>query len=314
MTHLSPPINQLITEIAQNNLSGSTVLAQQALVALHQLLQEAPLAVSASLTTAQPLVVEFAQQVRQAQPKAAALFTLANRLLLILRQSADWTMARSNIEKTAQYFHKLLLNGPQNIASRITPLLHTHRTVLLHSHSGTVVQALLWVKKQGLDFQVICTESRPMQEGREVARTLAAAGIPVTLIVDTAVASLITEDTIFLIGADAVTSQGIINKIGSLMIALLAQHAQCLRYVLTDSSKFLPHEYLMDEEPHRPDAEVWDQPLPLGITIFNRYYEIVPWQLFTGLVTEQGIVSVKHAQDYLNTLEVAPELCAAPAF
>jgi translation initiation factor eIF-2B subunit delta len=314
MTYLSPQINQLIEEITHNNLLGSTTLAHKALITLDLLLQETALASNATRATAEPLVIEFAQRIRQAQPKAATLFTLANRLLLILHQSSNWATARSAIEKTGRCFQRLLLNGPQNIASRITPLLHTHRTVLVHSHSGTVIQALRWVKSQGLDFQVICTESRPIQEGREVARTLAAAGIPVTLAVDTAIGSLLTEDTIFLIGADAVTSQGIINKIGSLMLTLLAQHQQCLRYVLTDSSKFLPQQCLLEEEPHHPDKEVWDLPLPSNITIFNRYYETIPWQLFTGLVTEQGIVSIKNAQEYITTLEVAPELCVEQPF
>lgn len=66
------------------------------------------------------------------------------------------------------------------------------------------------------------------------------AGIEVQLILDSAVSSVMDKVDAVLVGAEAVVeSGGIVNKIGTLAIALIAKTFQRPLYVMTESLKFM---------------------------------------------------------------------------
>ncbi|GAG07633.1 unnamed protein product, partial [marine sediment metagenome] len=58
--------------------------------------------------------------------------------------------------------------------------------VFTHCHSSTVMNILKESWKHGVKFEVFCTETRPLFQGRKTAEELADDGIPVTLLVDSA--------------------------------------------------------------------------------------------------------------------------------
>ncbi|GAG54283.1 unnamed protein product, partial [marine sediment metagenome] len=75
----------------------------------------------------------------------------------------------------------------------------------------------------GKNFNIICTESRPANEGFCLAEKLGKEEIKVKLIVDSASFSLLPEIQLILVGADALSTQGLVNKIGTLGLALAAK-------------------------------------------------------------------------------------------
>src|SRR5437667_215715 len=91
------------------------------------------------------------------------------------------------------------------------------------SHSGTVREALLHAQRSGLGPRTLVGESRPLLEGRTLATELAAADIPVWLVVDAALPLLLSQAHMVWIGADALTDRGVLNKVGSLALALAAR-------------------------------------------------------------------------------------------
>jgi ribose 1,5-bisphosphate isomerase len=132
--------------------------------------------------------------------------------------------------------------------------------VFTHCHSSTVTHLLRKASQDGKTFKVICTETRPVFQGRITAKEMVDLGVKTTFIVDSAARSFMKKADIVIVGADAITSEGnIINKIGTATIALLASEARVPFYVASELLKFnsatLSGEYETIEE--RSEDEVW---------------------------------------------------------
>jgi translation initiation factor 2B subunit (eIF-2B alpha/beta/delta family) len=84
------------------------------------------------------------------------------------------------------------------------------------------------------------TEGRPDRTGLRMSNKLAALGIPVKVLIDSAVAYSMDEVDMVFVGADAVVeSGGIINMMGTYQIALVAHNMNKPVYVAAESYKVL---------------------------------------------------------------------------
>lgn len=87
-------------------------------------------------------------------------------------------------------------------------------------------------------FYNMQVEGRPDSTGVEMSKELAAAGVPIKLILDSAVAYTMEKIDMVLFGADGVVeSGGIINTIGTFQTALVAQSKNKPVYVAAESFK-----------------------------------------------------------------------------
>lgn len=93
---------------------------------------------------------------------------------------------------------------------------------------------------RGPGISVVVCESRPLCEGVTMAQRLAAAGLQVTLITDAQAGVFVEEADAVLLGADAVTPDGVVNKVGSRLLALAAKAAGVPMIAVTDSLKVSP--------------------------------------------------------------------------
>lgn len=165
--------------------------------------------------------------------------------------------------------------------------------ILTHCHSSTVTDVLKKAKKRGVDFKVLCTESRPVYQGRITAREVLEEGIETTMIVDSAVRSFIKQVDLVFVGADAITSEGnVINKIGSSLVALAAHEARVPFYVITELLKFDPQTIYGDYETieERPTTEVWPE-APKRLTIRNPAFDVTRRDYIHGIICEEGVIS-----------------------
>jgi translation initiation factor 2B subunit (eIF-2B alpha/beta/delta family) len=78
-----------------------------------------------------------------------------------------------------------------------------------------------------------------------------------------------------LLGADAVTPRGIINKVGSRLLALAARAERVPCYVVADGSKLAPAA----------------SGFPLPLLGPGALFEYVEWSLISRLITERGGLS-----------------------
>ena len=122
-------------------------------------------------------------------------------------------------------------------------------------------------------------------------------GIPVKLIVDSAAGYLMQRGEInkVIIGADRVAKGGVANKIGSLMVALAAKRFNIPFYVAAPISTFDKEISIYDVKIEERSPE---EVLCYGgcrITsekteVKNPAFDIVPSDLITGIITENGII------------------------
>ncbi len=301
-------ISQKIAEIAQDNTSGSSELARRAALVLLEILtdiREKPLA---SVELLRNPVAVFAKTLLKAQPKMATLFNLANRSLLIINSHTAFGEAKAGVEKYIYSFLAIVVGIGDSITQKLQPVINENSVILVHSYSATVNKVLVNIKNSGLNFEVFTTESRPMLEGRKTAQTLAAANIPVTFVVDSGVLFALQRSSIVLFGADAITKEGVVNKIGTALIALAAQAQNKPCYVLADSTKFLPSSYGLTMEEIHAKEEVWPEASD-SIVVLNRYFETTPLDFFTAVVNEYGILKIPEVKLHLTNLGVSSELC-----
>ena len=198
-------------------------------------------------------------------------------------------------------------------ASRATALhgaalIKEHATVLTHSRSSTVLNALVEAKQSGRCFDVVATESRPLLEGRSLATSLSGKDIPVTLIADSAAALAMEKIDLVMLGADMLTASDVMNKIGTRMIALAAHEQDLPVYALCDTSKFIREAYHFGtaREMNSPN-ELWDDP-PAGVKPENSYFEPTPIEYFTGIVTEAGLLSPDDARRQASKTSIDQDL------
>jgi translation initiation factor eIF-2B subunit delta len=139
-------------------------------------------------------------------------------------------------------------------------------TIVTHSSSSSVASALARVQRRV--ERVVCTASIPGGEGRTLARRLERDGFDASVVPDAAVARACEEADLALVGADAVTDAGVVNKVGTTPLALAARHAGIGCYPIACSAKLIPRR--LWQRVHAPQ------------------YEETPFELFDAVVTERG--------------------------
>lgn len=173
--------------------------------------------------------------------------------------------------------------------------------VLIHCHSTTLMSILKLAHRRGKKLKVYCTETRPRFQGRMSAEELAAAGLDVTLIVDSAAGGMISARKVdfVLFGADAITSRGeLLNKVGTYQIALAAKRHGAKVYSAAELHKYDPdteggREEMIEERDVRELADS----LPMmgrwkkcGVKLKNPAFDKTPPELIDAFITEEGLV------------------------
>lgn len=254
--------NQILNDIKSVKIQGARNIAKSALYAYTLVPSE-----------------ESRKKLLNARPTEPMLVNVLNKL------------KKSNYKEILKHFSF----AQEKINSHVFKLIKNNDVIFTHCHSTNVVNALIYAKKKRKKFQVYNTETRPLFQGRKTANELRKAGIKVTMFVDSAMGIAIEKenkkdkiysDKIFL-GADALLKNGIINKIGSNLIAQIAKISRIPVYIIADSWKFTRKNIPIEQ---RKLNEIWSR-APKNIKIKNPAFEFVPKKYITKIVSEYGIQS-----------------------
>lgn len=110
---------------------------------------------------------------------------------------------------------------------------------MTYAKSAVVVKTLLAAKKVGKKFRVVVADSRPLFEGKNLARTLADAGIPVTYCMTSSLAHVIKDVTMCILGAHAILGNGATySRVGTALVGMMARDRGCPVVVCAESIKF----------------------------------------------------------------------------
>jgi len=196
------------------------------------------------------------------------------------------------VSLSSSQFLKNLEASKECIAEIGAKRIRDNSVVFPHCHSSTVTHLLRKAKKDGKKFEVVCTETRPVFQGRITAKELLALGVKTTFIVDSAARSFMRNADIVIVGADAITSEGnVINKIGTSTIALLAHEARKPFYVVSELLKFDPATVCGDYEQieERSPDEVW-KGAPEKLIVRNPAFDVTRRDFIHGVICEEGII------------------------
>ena len=171
--------------------------------------------------------------------------------------------------------------------------------------------ALQALQRAGRKPRVVVGEARPRFEGRDTARALAAAGIETWIVADAALPLLISQASAVWMGADAVTEQGVINKIGSFTAALAAREHGVPVWAIAVRRKLLPGGTAALGILEMPAAEIWEE-APPGVRPRNVYFEMVPAALLRGVVVEDGVLGATECAVAARDRALPAELAAPP--
>jgi translation initiation factor 2B subunit (eIF-2B alpha/beta/delta family) len=116
------------------------------------------------------------------------------------------------------------------------------------------------------------------------------------------------ECDVVIVGADAVTPQGVVNKIGTYALALAAREQKVPFYVLAGTEKFLPAPFSQALRIEEKDPEEVTQEVIPHSKVENRYFDITPLELITGVVTQEGVIPGKEVQKVLEGMKISKGL------
>jgi len=179
--------------------------------------------------------------------------------------------------------------------------------ILTHCYSKTVIGMLKSAKNSGKNFTVINTETRPNFTGRMTSDEISMSGIKNIHITDSAVAHFIRDAHFVLVGCDAIDEYGILNKIGTLNIAIIAKFYNKPVYVAVSSVKLDKENKLSEIKELRKKEEMWgDRNLNKNnknlnnknlIEIENIAYDFVAQKLISKVISEFGILNFDETID-----------------
>lgn len=286
-------ILKAIEQIQIDNTSGSLELANK----------------SAEIFTLITLKTDSLTQVKsvaysliKAQPTMASIFNLVNNLMFNIEANKDQEL-KQIIQPYCKKFIQDLKVSDRLISEHASKLIEDDSIVLTHSYSSTILNTLIFAKKSGKTFSVICTESRPMMEGVKLAKILGENGVKIKLIVDSAVFSFIKDTNIILLGGDAITTKGLVNKIGTKGIAITAKHHNTPIFALCSTIKFLPKNYLLRLDQQKNPEEIIQNNIS-NVTPINYYFDLTPLEYLTGVLTEKEILKYPDIKGKINGLKI----------
>jgi len=200
------------------------------------------------------------------------------------------------LSKSTTQFDTKLEESIREIAEIGARRIKAGDVIMTHSYSSSVIAIVKRAHQQHKRLKVFVTETRPELEGRDVARELAAEGIDVTLIIDSAASHFIEDSDKVLIGAEAVAANGaIVNKIGTATIASVAQRARVRVYAAASTYKFSPETMLgelIDIEERDPSYVLGQSKLRKmsHFSVRNPAFDVTSPQDIDLIITERGVI------------------------
>jgi translation initiation factor eIF-2B subunit delta len=231
-----------------------------------------------------------AVMLRRIQPAMANVWNLIGMLLQTVDKHRAWGASIQELQSLIRQVSAEMLENEakasEDVSRNTVRLLPQNGVVLTHSYSSAVFRALELGFRAGRSFRVYATESYPGMEGKQLAKELIASGVPVTLIADSAVNSILQNVDLVLVGADSVLKDGsLIHKSGTRDIATTAKNHAIPVHSSSESTKFSVQDFL------------GERPEPLTL------FDITPAEYVSSYITEDGELAPLSVMQRIRSLQ-----------
>ena len=312
--------NQVISAITTMAIRGAPAIGVAGAMAL---------ALGArNLKTSDPKIFKrkfstLCERVKSARPTGSNLSWAVERIYSILvetpkatvddlvtkiREMADGILNRDIVDNQAIGAH-----GRDIIPPGARILTYCNAGALATADYGTALGVIRAAYDADPSIQVYSCETRPFLQGsRLTVYELMRAGIPVTLITDNSVGSLMRQKKVdvVVVGADRIAANGdTANKIGTYMIAVLAHHHKIPFYIAAPRSTIDPtiadgQGIPIEQRDPREVTHFQGRPVaPEGAQALNPAFDVTPNSLITGIITEMGILTKPYGKTIRKALE-----------
>jgi methylthioribose-1-phosphate isomerase len=249
---------------------------------------------AAELEAARPTAVNLRWAVRRVVAAAAPATGAAELRRLAVAE------AQRILEEDRAACRRIGEAGRAELAERRRLLTHCNTGRLATAGLGTALGVVYAKAAAGEPVEVLASETRPLLQGaRLTAWELVDAGIPVTVLADTAAGAALAGGRVdgVLVGCDRVARNGdTANKIGTYALAVLARANGVPFYVVGPLSSFDPDAAdgaaIVIEQ--RPAAEVstlgGTRVAPEAAGVWNPAFDVTPAALVTAFITDAGVL------------------------
>lgn len=277
MTVEEAKLEQMLRDIERDNVSGSVRMSRKTAT----LVEEAARFAEGNDQDVQEEVAKWARAAAEAHPFMALVRTVGRR--------AGSARSVDDLGKRMDRLRWEMDNGNQRIGERMVHIFPEGGTFMTNSFSATVHAGLKHLVNTGMEVRAIVVESRPAREGVQLARALGEVGIRSTLIVDAGIASFMDRADAVLVGGDTVSGSFFVNKLGTHPLVLTAANQGVPVYLLASLLKLLPEVEVPEVEAQHSPEEVESDPMT-NVTVENIYFERIPLDKLTGVITEEGVL------------------------
>jgi len=262
-------LNALLTKISDDNISGSSEIYSELLRELTKVVSQKPTSHEWQ---------EFATGLTKVKRSMAPVQNVAGSLKVMLN-------ARIPEEQLNGFIKGFLTDlvereglAAGTIATTFTQE-HRPKKIVTLSYSSTVMAAILALPKE---VEVSVAESLPLGEGTVTYRRLLEKGVKASLFRDSMIASEVAAADLVLVGADAISPEGVVNKVGTRLLAMAAKDQGVDMVALCSTSKLIP---VLDMDP-MASVKSFE-----GLSYRESIFEIAPLSLFHSVITEEGALS-----------------------
>ena len=251
--------------------------------------------------------------------RAAARIRAARPTAVNLAWAVDRVLAAHGDELgEARRIHDEQRDVDRRIGEASVDLFPASGNVLTHCNTGpiatggdgTALGCFVAAHRAGKALHVFVDETRPLLQGARLTMfELREAGVPCTLIVDSAAAITMQRKAVraVVVGADRIARNGdTANKIGTYGVAIAAAHHGIPFYVAAPRSTF---DFAIDSGEGIPIEERAPDEVRIADddAVYNPAFDVTPGRLITGFITEYGVLAPPYA-DSVADLEHRPRL------
>ncbi|ODV93107.1 hypothetical protein PACTADRAFT_52124 [Pachysolen tannophilus NRRL Y-2460] len=240
-----PSILSLTLKYSTYNIVGSTPRCRAMLLAFKQVISsyDTPegTTLSRNLTSHLSHQIEY---LKTSRPLSAtmgnAIRWLKQEISLISIDVSDKDAKKELCDKIDQFIREKLELAHDLIISNCSVHIQNNSTILTYGNSEVLSKIFEYChSKENKKFRVIIVDSRPLFEGKKLAKKLCSSGIKCQYVLINALSSILNDVDYIMLGAHAVLSNGrLYSRVGTALIAMSATSRNIPVLVCCESIKF----------------------------------------------------------------------------
>jgi translation initiation factor eIF-2B subunit delta len=225
-------------------------------------------------------------------PTCGPLINLVNAILWSAEADDSPRALRQAVADTSEQFERQIHQHALTAAERALSLINDDVTIVTVAASSTVRNALRLAQRAGRRFRVLAADSA----GGDMLGALRADGIT-TARFDDAADEHPSSAVSVLIGADLISTDGLVNIAGTAQVVEWARHRALPAYAVSASEKLTPVRPSTSQPPAALTHPSVDIPC-----------DLIPLTALGGVVTERGTLTTVAIEAWLATVALHPML------